>query len=145
MAEMITETVLTQIIITVGVVMGAGLPAYFAFKSKLAEINKGTQAAAKDAKEARVQVKNSHSTNLREEQDERHEMTMSALNELGRDVRGLREDHHETRKDIGMLRAEDRVTRKETQGLRKEFAEHIQQTTPMMPTLEKLVQQAKPE
>lgn len=134
MPEWLTEAVIIQGIITVGVILGAGIPAYFVFKSKLAEIGK-------DAKEARVQVKNSHSTNLREEQDERHVATMDLLKELGRDVRGLREDHYETRKDIGMLHAEDRAGRRETQGLRKELTEHLEQTAGLMPTLEKLVQQ----
>ena len=67
MPDWLTETVLVQIVITAGVILGAGIPAYFGFRSKLAEIGK-------DAREARVQVKNSHSTNLREEQDERHEV-----------------------------------------------------------------------
>lgn len=151
MASWVTESIILQIIITAGVVMGAGLPAYFAFKAKLAEISKGTQAVAKDAKaaasdakEARIQVKNSHTTNLREEGDERHEATMAALKELGRDVRGLRESSYATRQDIGLLHAEDRVTRRETQELRREFSAHIEQTAPMMPTLERLVQQSHP-
>lgn len=96
------------------------------------------KSAAADAKEARVQVKNNHDTNLREEGDERHDEQMTALKELARDVRGLREDHYETRKDIGMLHAEDRAGRRETQALRQEFAEHIQQTAPLIPTLEAL-------
>lgn len=129
MPEWLTESIILQVLITVGIVLGAGIPAYFSFRSKLAEINTGTQSAAKDAKEARIQVKNSHDTNMREEGDERHEATMSALNELGRDVRGLREDHYATRKDIGLLHAEDRVTRRETQALRAEFAEHVQRLT----------------
>lgn len=133
-----TETIWIQIIITGGVVLVAGIPAYFAFKGKLAEINKGTQAAAKDAREARVQVKNSHSTNLREEQDERHEATMSALTELARDVRGLREDHYATRKDIGLLHAEDRAGRRETQELRRELSDHLEQTAENMALVRRL-------
>ncbi|WP_417364090.1 hypothetical protein [Glutamicibacter arilaitensis] len=131
MPEWLTEAVIIQALITVGVILGAGIPAYFVFKSKLAEIGK-------DAKEARVQVKNSHSTNLREEQDERHIATMELLKELGRDVRGLREENYETRKDIGMLHAEDRAGRRETQKLRQEFSEHTKQTenwTPMLTDL----------
>lgn len=129
MPEWLTESIILQVLITAGLVLGAGIPAYYSFKSKLAEINTGTQAAAKDAKAAREQVKNDHPNNLRDEQDDRHEATMSALNELGRDVRGLREDHYATRKDIGLLHAEDRVTRRETQALRAEFAEHVQRLT----------------
>jgi len=131
MPEWMTETVIVQIVITAGVILGAGIPAYFAFRSKLAEIGK-------DAREAREQVKNDHDTNLREEGDERHGEQMKALKELARDVRGLREDHYETRKDIGMLHAEDRAGRRETQALRQEFADHIEQTAPLMPTLEAL-------
>lgn len=133
MPEWLREAVIIQALITVGVILGAGIPAYFVFKSKLAEIGK-------DAKEARVQVKNSHSTNLREEQDERHIATKELLKELGRDVRGLREENYETRKDIGMLHAEDRAGRRETQKLRQEFSEHTKQTenwTPMLTDLHK--------
>lgn len=127
MPEWLTESIILQILITAGVIFAAGIPAYLSFKTKLAEINTGTQAAAKDAKEARIQVKNSHTTNLREEGDERHEATMNALTELGRDVRGLREDHYATRKDIGLLHSEDRATRRETQELRRELSEHLSQ------------------
>lgn len=141
MPDWLTESIILQILITAGLVLVAGIPAYFSFKSKLAEINTGTQAAAKDAKEARIQVKNSHDTNMREEGDERHEATMAALNELGRDVRGLREDNYSTRKDIGMLHAEDRAGRRETQSLRTELTDHLEQTAGLMPTLQKLVQQ----
>ncbi|PRB78228.1 hypothetical protein CQ012_02235 [Arthrobacter sp. MYb214] len=140
MPEWLTEAVIIQALITVGVILGAGIPAYFVFKSKLAEIGK-------DAKEARVQVKNSHSTNLREEQDERHLATMDLLKELGRDVRGLREENYETRKDIGMLHAEDRAGRRETQKLRQEFSEHTKQTenwTPMLTDLHELYSKKPP-
>lgn len=131
MPEWLTEAVIVQIITTLGIVLAALIAAWFPLRSKLNVIGK-------DAKEAREQVKNSHDTNLREEGDERHEATMSALKELGRDVRGLREDHYETRKDIGMLHAEDRAGRRETQALRKEFSEHTKQTeswTPMLTDL----------
>ncbi|GAA1893709.1 hypothetical protein GCM10009715_43600 [Paeniglutamicibacter psychrophenolicus] len=135
------QSVIDQILVTGGVILAAGIPAYFSFKSKLAEINTGTQAAAKDAKEARIHVKNSHDTNMREVGDERHEATMAALTALGRDVRGLREDHYATRKDIGTLHAEDRAGRRETQHLRQELTDHLEQTAGLMPTLEKLIQQ----
>ncbi|WP_313812977.1 DUF2746 domain-containing protein [Glutamicibacter sp.] len=92
---------------------------------------KDARSAAKDAKEAREQVKNTHTTNLREEQDERHEATVSALREIARDVRGLREDHQATRMDIGHLRAEDRAGRRETQVLREEFEEHVKESEPV--------------
>lgn len=97
---------------------------------------KDAKAVAADAREARIQVKNNHDTNLREEGDERHDEQMTALKELARDVRGLREDHYETRKDIGMLHAEDRAGRRETLALRQAFNDHVEQTSPLIPTLE---------
>lgn len=129
----LTEAVIVQAITTLGIVLGALITAWFPLRKKLTVIGK-------DAKEARVQVKNSHSTNLREEQDERHGATMELLKELGRDVRGLREENYETRKNIGMLHAEDRAGRRETQKLRQEFSEHTKQTenwTPMLKDLHK--------
>ncbi|WP_404291529.1 hypothetical protein [Glutamicibacter arilaitensis] len=124
----LTEAVIVQAITTLGIVLGALITVGLPLRKKLTVIGK-------DAKEAREQVKNSHDTNLREEGDERHEATMGLLKELGRDVRGLREDHYETRKDIGMLHAEDRAGRRETQALRQEFSDHTKQTenwTPML-------------
>ncbi|MGP9727990.1 DUF2746 domain-containing protein [Glutamicibacter sp. AOP3-A1-12] len=91
----LTEAVIVQAISTVGIILSAGIPAFFVFRSKLSVI-------VNDAREAREQVKNCHDTNLREEGDVRHEATMSALKELGREVRGPCEDHYETRKGIGM-------------------------------------------
>lgn len=99
-----------------------------------------SKAAARDKKNARVQVKNSHDPNLREEQDERHDASRALLKVLGRDVRGLREDHYATRKDIGLPHAEDRAERRETQELRRGFAEHPAQTAGLMPSLEKIIQ-----
>lgn len=63
------------------------------------------------ARAARVQVENSHTTNLREEQDVRHIESMSAIAEMrrhvdsrfdaqGADIRGLR-------KDVGRLADSD--------------------------------------
>lgn len=125
----LTEAVIVQTITTLGIVLGALITAWFPLRKKLTVIGK-------DAQEAREQVKNSHDTNLREEGDERHEATMSALREVARDVRGLRDDHQATRKDIGFLRAEDRAGRRETQALRKDFLEHVAETEDLMPTLQ---------
>lgn len=162
MPEWLTESVILQTIISTAAVLVVIGPVYLKTRSETkkaraeqAEARKQQDSVngdiaevlatvASDAKEARIQVKNSHDTNLREEGDERHEATMAALKELGRDVRGLRESSYATRQDIGLLHAEDRVTRRETQELRREFSEHIEQTAPMMPALEKLIQQVHP-
>lgn len=149
-----TENIWLQIIITAGLVLAAFIPAYFGFRGKLTEINKGTQAAAKDAasaasdsksaaddaREARVQVKNSHDTNLREEQDERHEATIALLRELGRDIRGLHSDQLEMRKSMSLLHAEDRSSRRENRSLREVITEHMAETAQWSPMLHQLYQ-----
>lgn len=125
--------VLIQALISLGLVLSAALPAYFGLKGKLLEISK-------NAKEARDQTANTHTTNLREELDERHDEVVDALREVARDVRGLREDHHATRKDIGMLYAEDRATRRETSQIRQELNEHLEELKPIREQLFKLAE-----
>lgn len=119
------QQVLLQVVITVGVILSAAVPAYFKFKSDIATIKK-------TSKEARDQTANTHSTNLRDELDDRHEKVTNTLasitdtlREAARDIRGLREDHHETRRDVGMLHAEDRTTKRELRDLREEVAERF--------------------
>lgn len=113
-----SEAIIIQLIVTLGVILVPGIPAYFAFKSKLVEI-------ADDAREARVQVKNSHTTNLREEGDERHEEIMGKLDSLaetqtehGRNIRGVRQE-------IGLLHEADRQ-------VRRELSDHLDQTAENM-------------
>lgn len=133
-----TEAVIIQIIITAGVVLAAGIPAYLQFKSKLLDIGD-------DAAEARKQTENSHQTNLREELDARHELLIGTLAELTRDLRGIRKDNLDTRKDIGQLRAEDRAARRDTYNLRNDLKSHIRDTEPLLPAIEMLIEQYVPE
>lgn len=119
-----SEAIIIQLIVTLGVILVPGIPAYFAFKSKLVEI-------ADDAREARVQVKNTHTTNLREEGDERHGEIMDKLEALaetqteqGRNIRGVR-------KEIGLLHEADRQ-------VRRELSDHLEQTAENMALVRRL-------
>lgn len=116
MPEWMTEAVILQLVITLGVIAGGGIPAYFKFKSTLAEIGK-------DAREAREQVKNSHDTNLREEGDVRHEEILEAMREVKRDMQGVRDDNQATRKDIGILHGAIRGVVRDITGLRETDAQ----------------------
>lgn len=136
--EWLTEAVIAQIVATIGVVLAAGIPAYLTFKSKLTEIGE-------DAAEAREQTKNTHSTNMREELDARHELIIGTLAEVTRDIRGIRRDHLDTRKDIGQLRSEDRAARREAHQLRQDLRDHIKDTEPLLPVLELLISQYAPD
>lgn len=108
----LTETVIVQAITTLGIVLGALITVGLPLRKKLTVIGK-------DAQEAREQVKNSHTTNLREEGDERHAEITESLTELTRDVRGLRDDHEATRRDIGVVHGAIRGVRQDVQGLRE--------------------------
>ena len=79
---------------------------------------KDAKSAADDAREARIQVKNSHTTNLREEGDERHAELVEKITELGKDVAGLRQDHQDTTKNVGLIHGALRGLRKDITGLR---------------------------
>lgn len=119
------QQVLLQVVITVGIILSAAIPAYFKFKGDISSIKK-------DTKEARDQTANTHDINLRDELDDRHEKVTNTLEsitdtlrEAARDIRGLREDHHETRRDVGLLHAEDRTTKRELRTLREEVTEQF--------------------
>jgi hypothetical protein len=71
-------------------VMGA---AGFAFLGVLVQRgNTHARRASRDAARARVQLENDHTTNLREEGDERHAENGSKLDQLIRDMGGIRSD-----------------------------------------------------
>lgn len=71
--------------------------------------NRGRQ----HSKAARVQVENSHTTNLRDEQDGRHGEILAALEEVKSDVSGMKSDVRGIRRDIGRHSDELRDLRKE--------------------------------
>lgn len=72
--------------------------------------------AATDAAEARYQVANDHTTNLREEGDERHQENTKLLNavltrvdELAERITGVKSDIRGIRRDVGRLADADRT------------------------------------
>ncbi len=77
------------------------------------------KAAAADSKEARIQVKNSHDTNLREEGDERHAEIVETLKTVIRDMQGIREDNLSIKHDIGILHGSVRGLGRDITGLRE--------------------------
>lgn len=103
-----SDTVLAALVTTVGTVIVAALGVLAALVTRSNGHAKRAAAiaasAAKDAKAARVQVENDHTTNLREEADDRHSSTVVSF---GRVLDAI----DETRKDIGGLRGEVRAVR----------------------------------
>ena len=67
--------------------------------------NRGRQ----HAKAARVQVENNHSTNMREEGDERHEENKKLLNDVLDRISGVKSDIRGLRRDVGRLYDADRT------------------------------------
>lgn len=59
--------------------------------------NRGRQ----HSKAARTQVENSHTSNLREESDDRHAEIMGAIQEVKTDQAGMKSDIRGIRRDIG--------------------------------------------
>lgn len=57
----------------------------------------------RDAAITREQVQNSHTTNLREEQDERHQEVMRGIHRLDKQAEGTTADVRGIRKDIGRI------------------------------------------
>lgn len=80
-------------------------------RKKLDAAEKKLGAVAADAREARDQTANTHTTNLREDLDEKFAEVLTAVSEVkdvqrehGRDIGGLRADHRQTRTELGHLR-----------------------------------------
>lgn len=59
--------------------------------------NRGRQ----HSKAARVQVENSHTSNLREESDDRHIEIMAAISDVKQDQAGMKSDIRGIRRDLG--------------------------------------------
>jgi len=68
--------VFDHFIVVIGAIILAGIPSYFAARNH------------KGIKEVQAQVKNAHTTNLRDDLDR----AINAVESLGTDVRGLRQD-----------------------------------------------------
>lgn len=76
------EEVFVQIIATAGLVVIAVISATAAQKKDTKRAANAAESAATDAALARDQLQNNHNTNLREENDERHEAVMKAINKV---------------------------------------------------------------
>lgn len=82
---MVTESVAIALINTGGVVVSTTISVYVA--AKLPGIRRDAAAAREHSAATRTQVENDHTTNLREESDERHDENRRTL----RDILGLLE------------------------------------------------------
>ena len=126
----------TTIIVTTITTTGSITLAWLALRSKLAELGKtATEAKHKAEEAATASYKTEQSINNRpipasDRWDMIHDDVKSlkeTLAEQGRDIRGLQDTAHLTRKSIGRLSADDRLGRRETELLRKDFGEHLEQ------------------
>lgn len=57
-------------------------------------------ALLKDVKDVKHEVKNDHSANLRVESDNRHEETLKILNDVRRDIGGIRQELRDDRRSV---------------------------------------------
>lgn len=57
-------------------------------------------ALLKDVKDVKHEVKNDHSTNFRVESDNRHEETLKILNDVRRDIGGIRQELRDDRRSV---------------------------------------------
>lgn len=99
-----TERIIVQVISSAALVLAASLPV-------LLSTRKSVEKMAADTAIVRAEVKNSHTTNLREESDERHGTVVDLLNELRHEMRETRADVRGLRRDGG--RQDDRLQRLE--------------------------------
>jgi len=99
-----TERIIVQVISSAALVLAASLPV-------LLSTRKSVEKVAADTAIVRAEVKNSHTTNLREESDERHDAVMDLLTELREEMRETRADVRGLRRDGG--RQDDRLQRLE--------------------------------
>lgn len=96
----ITEDMWVQIIATGGVILTALLSILTAL---VARSSAHAKSAARDSKAARDQVQNSHTTNLRVEQDERHDEIVHLVQLVSKGVENLEQIQLEHGKRIDMI------------------------------------------
>lgn|GEM_PF-3576275 len=84
----------------------------------------GVRKVSRDVRAVRDQVQNSHSTNLRDEMDSRHQESMAEIGKLGVTVQGVKEDVADVKTevsgvklDIGGMRADLRGHADDTRAL----------------------------
>lgn len=77
--------VIVAAISAAALIIATAIPAYV-------QLAKGLASVKRDTKVTKEEVKNSHDTNLREELDGRHERVLAGLENIGHDIRGLRQD-----------------------------------------------------
>lgn len=99
-----TERIIVQVISGAALVLAASLPV-------LLSTRKSVEKMAADTAIVRAEVKNSHTTNFREESDERHESLTDLLTEIRSEMREARSDIRGLRADGG--RQDERIKRLE--------------------------------
>lgn len=106
----ISEDVWIQLIATGGVIITAFLGILTAL---VARSSSHAKAAARDSKAARDQVQNSHTTNLRVEQDERHDEIVHLVQLVSKGVENLESIQLEHGKRIDMIHSDSRGIKKD--------------------------------
>jgi hypothetical protein len=119
MAETPALSEAAQIIITLVSVLGSVVIAGFTFLGVRANQTRNlARSADTNAAVAREHVANSHSTNLRIEQDERHEQIMDTLTAQTRSINGLK-------RDIGRLADADLELSRQAREDRARLSAHL--------------------
>lgn len=108
-----------------GALIGAGVKVWFRIKRELAEIKE-------HAAVAREQVANEHDTNLRDENDDRHEKTMAALADLRSSV-ATKDDVTALKEDVKRLDEKDRGLAQIQAAQGRRLDQHIEQTARLIP------------
>ena len=109
-----------QIIITLVSVLGSIVVAGFTFLGVRANQTRAhARAAAEDSAITKLEVKNSHTTNFRDEFDQRHNQIMEVLHDQTKSIAGLK-------RDIGRLADTDLELSRQAREDRARLTAHIE-------------------
>jgi hypothetical protein len=109
-----------QIIITLISVVGSIVVAGFTFLGVRAnETRRHARSAAEDSAITKLEVKNSHTTNFRDESDERHNQVMEVLHDQTKSISGIK-------RDIGRLADTDLELSRQAREDRARLTAHIE-------------------
>ena len=115
-----------QIIITLITVLGSVIIAGFTFLGVRANQTRAhARSAAQDSAITKLEVKNSHTTNFREENDVRHFQIMDTLHDQTRSIAGIK-------RDIGRLADTDLELSRQAREDRARLTSHIEKVVALL-------------